>query len=211
MTHPEICYNFFMTFKLLSSEEILKIEEKLLSEIETLSLSPLNNISKFSGAGVYVLYYTGKYLDQHSLVGPIYIGKAIPAGGRKGIDVVNTGTPLFNRIKQHHKSIESASNLEVKDFYVRYLILDPLWITICETLLINYWKPLWNSCLDGFGNHDPGSNRRSSIISRWDTIHPGRRWASSGSPRMESVEQIKKNIETVLNLQTPANTATIET
>ena len=38
--------------------------------------------------------------------------------------------------------------------------------------------PVWNLCLDGFGNHDPGAGRRQGEASWWDTLHPGRRWAS---------------------------------
>jgi Eco29kI restriction endonuclease len=37
--------------------------------------------------------------------------------------------------------------------------------------------PLWNSALDGFGNHDPGNGRYNQAKSDWDVIHPGRAWA----------------------------------
>ena len=58
--------------------------------------SPVKSLSETShliGAGVYVIYYTGKLKCYASVAAenrggkfaqPIYIGKAIPKGGRKG-------------------------------------------------------------------------------------------------------------------------------
>lgn len=46
-----------------------------------------------------------------------------------------------------------------------------------EAALIRQYHPIWNSCIDGFGNHDPGSGRYDQAKSDWDIIHPGRKWA----------------------------------
>ena len=46
-----------------------------------------------------------------------------------------------------------------------------------EAALIKLNTPLWNTAVDGFGNHDPGSGRYEQAKSDWDVIHPGRAWA----------------------------------
>lgn len=113
-----------------------------------------------------------------AVTGLFYAGKAIPPESRKG-GSVNTNHPaLLRRIKEHAKSIDAATNLNIEDFSYRYLAVVPVWITLAERFLIEYYKPVWNLCLDGFGNHDPGSGRRNSRRSWWDTLHPGREWAS---------------------------------
>jgi Eco29kI restriction endonuclease len=45
-----------------------------------------------------------------------------------------------------------------------------------EAALIQLHRPLWNTTLDGFGNHDPGRGRYQQAKSDWDVIHPGRAW-----------------------------------
>jgi len=32
-------------------------------------------------------------------------------------------------------------------------------ISTVEAALIRYYKPIWNTQIDGFGNHDPGKGR----------------------------------------------------
>jgi hypothetical protein len=53
-----------------------------------------------------------------------------------------------------------------------------------ESELIRRHKPLWNSVVDGFGNHDPGSGRYDQAPSEWDVLHPGRPWVErlTGAP-----------------------------
>lgn len=46
-----------------------------------------------------------------------------------------------------------------------------------EAALIQLFRPLWNTIVDGFGNHDPGKGRYNQAKSDWDVIHPGRAWA----------------------------------
>ena len=154
----------------------------------------------FVGAGVYALFYRGnlsEYAPVCSMVAdwPIYVGKAVPQGARKGkFGGVNT-SPLHSRLKEHHGSILAANEtLAVDDFLCRYLVVTPLWITMAERFLIEHYQPLWNVCIEGFGNHDPGSGRHAGLISWWDVLHPGRAWAKKldqGRIRFDAVKKVK--------------------
>jgi hypothetical protein len=84
-------------------------------------------------------------------------------------------------------------NLNIDDFYCRFLVVDDIWIPLGESLLIEKTKPLWNVVVDGFGNHDPGSGRYNQQISSWYTIHPGRSWARK-LQKGKSIEEITKLI-----------------
>ena len=142
----------------------------------------------FVGAGVYALYYTGCFEPYHQIAQanrddrhamPVYIGKAVPPGARKGgfgLDA-NPGSALFKRLNDHATSIKQADNLDLGDFWCRYLVVDDIWILLGESLLINRFLPIWNTLIDGFGNHDPGGGRSNQARSRWDVLHPGRPWA----------------------------------
>lgn len=141
----------------------------------------------FSGAGVYALFYDGDFSPYQSLCSPdathpIYVGKAVPPGGRKGGMGLPgepvSGHPLYNRLTQHVGSIQAAANLQLLDFRCRYLVVTPLWITMAERFLIEHYRPIWITCIDGFGNHDPGVGRHQGEISWWDVLHPGRPWAA---------------------------------
>lgn len=161
---------------------------------------PMTDMNSFEGAGIYALYYRGDFPAyeeiarrnrRQSPLAPIYIGKAVPKGARRGGDLEsNPGKVLFNRLMQHKRSIDEASNLEILDFDCRYLIVDDIWIPLGETLLIATFDPLWNTLIDGFGNHDPGKGRHAGLRPRWDVLHPGRPWADRCRPREETVEQI---------------------
>ena len=121
----------------------------------------------FIGAGVYVIYYIGSFsaYGQLSAVNrdgqfrcPIYVGKAVPAGARKGglgLDVAH-GQALYKRLPEHAESIKAVQNIDIFDFYCRFLVVDDIWIPLAESMLIERFKPVWNRVLDGFGNHDPG-------------------------------------------------------
>ena len=168
---------------------------------------PLGGIERFPGAGVYAIYYTGNFVpygrfkefnpSEAELNLPIYIGKAVPTGGRKGHvdpEVSAKGTSLHSRLEEHRKSIEQADNLDIKDFWCRFLVVDDIWIPLGETLLIQRHRPLWNSLIDGFGNHDPGVGRHAGKRPSWDTLHPGRPWAEKCAPSKLTEEEIRKSI-----------------
>ena len=60
-----------------------------------------------------------------------------------------------------------------------------------EAALIRCYTPVWNSSIDGFGNHDPGKGRYNQAKSEWDILHPGRPWAckcKGESPALADVE-----------------------
>lgn len=139
---------------------------------------PLSDLARFEGAGVYALFYNGpldiyRPISSAHAVQPIYVGKAVPSGGRKGLSTGVDNATLFNRLMDHKKSIDAAENLNTVDFLCRYLVVKPLWIVMAERFLITHYVPVWNALVDGFGNHDPGS-RREGRRSQWDTLHPGR-------------------------------------
>lgn len=93
---------------------------------------------------------------------PIYVGKAVPSGGRKGKvdpEASSKGNQLFKSLEEHRKSIVAATNLNIADFWCRHLVVDDIWIPLGESLLIQRFQPIWNSVVDGFGNHDPGAGR----------------------------------------------------
>ncbi len=137
----------------------------------------------FEGAGVYALFYAGDfpaYWGERPPEGarPIYVGKAVPSGARKG-QASDPGSPLWGRLREHHGSIAAAhSTLRTADFLCRYLAVTPIWITMAERLLIESFQPVWNVCIEGFGNHDPGSGRHRGEVPWWDALHPGRPWAA---------------------------------
>ena len=145
----------------------------------------------FSGRGVYAIYYIGanplylKYaeLNRTAYEFPIYVGKAVPAGWRQSRvsdKPENQSRELFSRLTQHHNSIKLAPNLDPGDFMCRFVIFEDTgsdMISTVEAALIKFNRPLWNTTVDGFGNHDPGKGRYEQARSDWDVIHPGRKWA----------------------------------
>lgn len=163
----------------------------------------------FAGAGVYAIYYTGGHPAYAPIAAknrgglyraPIYVGKAIPAGARKGNVGLDEapGSALYTRLSDHARSIEQASGLHLPDFACRYIAVDDIWIPLGESLLIERFRPLWNLVLDGFGNHDPGSGRYQQAPSQWDVFHPGRPWALKLQGRPMSAEEIEAAVSKFL-------------
>ena len=142
---------------------------------------PLTSSVEVEGPGVYALLYTGAFDVYGPISGkdqPIYVGKAIPPGSRKGTDALDSSAPALRaRLRTHARSIESVHNLTLSDFSCRCLPVVPVWITLAERFLVEHYGPIWNKSLDGFGNNDQGK-RRNTKASWWDTLHPGRTWAN---------------------------------
>lgn len=167
---------------------------------------PLAELSPFRGAGIYSLYFAGDFPayrrlaqrnQSHNPTAPIYVGKAVPQGRRKGkvsFDASSPSRALFERLKEHAASIDAAVNLKLTDFFYRHLVVEDIWIPLGEALLIAKLAPIWNSLIDGFGNHDPGKGRYAGMCSRWDVLHPGRAWALKCGPRPETAEQIAAEV-----------------
>lgn len=160
----------------------------------------------FIGAGIYALYYAGDFESYRKIAArnlneqwaaPIYVGKAVPPGARKGGYGLGEapGQALYRRLCEHAESIKQASNLSLEHFSCRYLAVDDIWIPLGESLLISMFSPLWNMTLDGFGNHDPGAGRYNQRRSLWDELHPGRLWATRLQPAARTTETILTIIE----------------
>ena len=166
---------------------------------------PLEDVESFPGAGIYAIYYRGAFkhykplsrLNQPVGVHPLYVGKAVPKGGRKGVsaDASLDSTSLSKRLLEHKSSIEAASNLSINHFSYRSLVVDDIWIALGEALLIQQFKPLWNQVVDGFGNHDPGGGRYLGMRPLWDEIHPGRTWALKCKPPRQEARAILAAID----------------
>ena len=179
----------------------------------------LGKIKPFNGAGIYAIYYTGNFKPYEPISKrcrdgkfevPIYVGKAIPAGARKGGTGLasSAGKVLYNRLTEHAESVRVVENLDIKDFSCRFLVVDDIWIPLGESLLIAKFSPIWNNIVDGFGNHDPGKGRYEGMRPRWDVLHPGRAWATKCKQRRETQQQIITDISTYLRSMTiPASPA----
>lgn len=179
----------------------------------TMLATPIRTLppEPFIGAGVYAIYYRGNFppyqrlsfLNKDAFCIPIYIGKAVPAGARKGGLGMNVdhGLALYNRLSEHYTSISKAINLNENDFACRCLVVDDIWIPLAESMLIEQYKPLWNRCIDGFGNHDPGKGRYQQQKSSWDCIHEGREWADKLKPNAISKDDLLKKAAQYLEEQ----------
>jgi hypothetical protein len=164
----------------------------------------LDDVPRFNGAGVYAIYYVGRFpayrlladTNKESAKVPIYVGKAVPSGGRKGVDVAEASETraLADRVRQHAASVRAADNLDIADFKARWLVIEDIWIPLGESALIRDHRPVWNVIVDGFGNHDPGQGRINGVRSRWDTLHSGRPWAGKFPARSETSSQIEQEI-----------------
>lgn len=187
---PETPYNPLAKRNLAES-----IQKAMLSR-PVIKLPPT---TPFEGAGIYAIYYVGKFPPYKAIAeankrdwsAPLYVGKADPKGGRAGGDLdLPHGRVLYSRLKKHAESIKDANNLNLDDFYCRYLIVDDVWIPLGERLLIQLFKPVWNSkLLTGFGSNVPGKERTGKR-SPWDTIHAGRYAAQVFKPGAKTESEI---------------------
>ncbi|WP_200864148.1 Eco29kI family restriction endonuclease [Caulobacter vibrioides] len=164
----------------------INIARSIEAELLSREVLPLSKTDQIEGAGIYAIYYSGlepiyapARNDIGSFVKPIYVGKAIPKGGRKGglTPAKGISRALAERLRQHAASVNEVINLDLSDFCVRYLVVDDIWIPLGENILIETFKPAWNRAVDGFGNKDPGRRRKTQFRSPWDVLHPGRLFA----------------------------------
>ncbi len=192
------------------SEVVGALIKEAVSFFEATSLEKLPLQTKFTGAGIYALYYTGEYhhysfYAKKSRKIPIYVGKAVPEGWRQGrLTGATESRKLYQRIKEHAKSIDLSKELDSQDFEARYMVFTEDTINLISTIesaLIRKYNPLWNSVIDGFGNHDPGKGRYNQAVSEWDFLHPGRVWVerlTGQKPAMKQIiEKIKKYMESL--------------
>lgn len=184
--------------------ELLKDAVRFFHGTPVLSL-PLKE--QFNGAGVYAIYCIakkglygeyGNKINRTAYDVPIYVGKAVPTGWRQNrIVESSSGTALYVRLKQHVDSIRSGRGLSVDDFACRFAILEgetANMIAALEAAIIAEHKPLWNSVIDGFGNHDPGKRRVTGKRPQWDCLHPGRQWALRMTGEEFPVSELKRRV-----------------
>ncbi len=201
MDQPPIDYDLH-TFRSPELEQIVD------TAIEFFNNTPAHDLpppGPFVGSGVYALFFTGDYelyeeiakQNRDSLTLPIYIGKAVPPGWRTA-RTRETQTPdLYRRLREHTRSIQQATNLSVDDFLCRFMLLSGIesdLLVPVEAALIRRHRPLWNTMIDGFGNHDPGAGRYNQAPSEWDTLHPGRPWVERLTGEPPGMEKITEKI-----------------
>jgi hypothetical protein len=181
--------------------------ESVADALLRVTVRPLSDTEGLVGAGVYAIYYTGAFVAYAPVAArngdnrfeqPIYVGKAVPKGARKGglgFDA-GKGKALRDRLSQHAASINEASNLHLADFHYRALTVDDIWIPLGENVVIEKFQPLWNRVIDGFGNKTPGKGRATQKRSSWDVLHPGRKFVDvlALAPNPLSAETIAQKI-----------------
>jgi hypothetical protein len=169
---------------------------------------PIPVPERFQGTGVYAIYCTartGIYKDFHvinrtSYILPIYVGKAVPKGwrqARSGSFADSERYELNNRIREHGRNLQTVEGINQEDFQCRFMILENMesdLIGAVEAALIRKYKLLWNTLVDGFGNHDPGSGRYEQAMSDWDVCHPGRLWAKKCRGKHNDRKMLLKKI-----------------
>lgn len=174
--------------------------ESLLRQLERQHPLGLEDVPRFSGAGIYALYYCGKSHPYEELGAfnaesdcslPIYVGRSVDRGSRRGIDPLErvTRSLLWDRIQQHRRSIASVASLAPADFKVRALVAMPIWVPLAEAMTIRRYRPFWNVHLAGFGIHAPGSGRQRQHVSEWDQLHPGRSFAAALRRTLEGIPE----------------------
>lgn len=186
-------------------EEIIKDTVRFFNGTPVFQLPPPE---RFHGAGVYAIYCiakTGVYSKYHQINRlsfnlPIYVGKAVPRGWRQArisSSKIDKTYELYGRLREHSRSITQGENIELKDFLCRFMILEGSGIDLIGTVeaaLIRAYKPLWNSVIDGFGNHDPGKGRYNQAKSDWDVLHAGRPWAEKCLGTASSYNEVDNQI-----------------
>ena len=134
------------------------LQRVALGFVENLSILPLTICSDYLGKypsfpGVYLIYYIGETYLYGNLVSPsqdkpIYVGKS--------------NNDVLNRLSDHRRKMARAKDLEVTDFVVRFMTVDPkCYAPSIEAMLIDHYDPLWNNntVKFSFGNaKDPTSN-----------------------------------------------------
>jgi hypothetical protein len=197
---PELVYNPTDpdTFAEAIGNKLMVQDERPLGALES---------SRFYGSGLYALYYKGKFDAYGPIRGtatPIYVGKADPPKGAK--TPKEQGDKLWGRLREHAGSIKEVEdycgkmnlkdNLKLGDFAFRYLVTASGWQIAAEAHLISLFRPIWNketNLVQGIGKHGDAAKTRSNERSRWDTLHPGREWATheGNTPNHLSIAEIK--------------------
>lgn len=190
--------------------ELRTLAESMVTALLRHTVEPLDSIEPFEGAGIYVIYYTGAFAPYEAVASanrsgtwnrPLYVGEAERKGARKGgfLSERPPGKAIYDRLKQHANSIRAASNLNIKDFWCRYLVTEDVFIPLCESLLIDRYSPVWNTVIEGFGINPTGKNRAQQQTSTWDILHPGRpNRGLQQNKKFKSDEEVKEYLKVYL-------------
>ncbi len=198
-------------FNPLDKLSLARAVARALLEKPCLALPPAES---FTGAGIYAIYYTGRFAAYRRISALnaggkypalIYVGKATRQGGRRGgFDLDGAaGAVLYKRLREHAESIEQAENLDLHDFCFRCLVVDDMWIPWGEQFLIQAYSPLWNEVIRGLGSHSPGVSRHYRQKPPWDALHPGRTWAKRLQPNKKSKAVLLGEVEEFLRKWEP--------
>ena len=196
------------------SEEFTELIKDAVRFFNGTPVYPLPLRDKFSGTGVYALYYTGRYdayaryaqLNRLEYKYPIYIGKAVPKGWRQSRysdDGARPSFELYSRLREHTRTIQQVDSIGQEEFSCRFVIFEAEgsdMIGTMEAALIKLNTPLWNSVLDGFGNHTPGAGRFNQAKSDWDVIHKGRPWAEKCKGKARDRNEILERVADHLSI-----------
>lgn len=191
-------------------EEIIKDTIRFFNGTPVYGLQPPE---RFHGTGVYAIYCIARHgnyskfhqINRTSFHLPIYVGKAVPRGWRQARILADQETKtyeLIGRLREHSRSIGQGSGIEVDEFRCRFMILEGQeadLIGTVEAALIRMYRPLWNTVVDGFGNHDPGKGRYNQAKSDWDVYHSGRKWAGKCLGTPSSYSDVDAKVITYLN------------
>jgi hypothetical protein len=206
------------------------LAESIVREFFKGQLFPLPPTESFTGAGIYALYYHGDFplyreiseswersKDQATEQPiPIYIGKSDPPGSRKGLfaeehedgeeeakELLTTKPKhrrLHERLRQHSTSIKTT-NLNIQDFHCRFMFVDEIWVPLGEARLVEWFRPVWNILIEGFGSKVEGGGRGDTARSVWDIIHPGRKEGLGIQVAPEIERKIIRDIRNAKDLQ----------
>lgn len=146
---------------------------------------PLDGVSNrpFLGSGVYALYYHGAEEEAYAPISgsetPLYVGKADPSSAFAET-LEDQGKALHGRLKEHARNI-SKTKLPLADFSYRAATIQSGMQYAVEEFMIRLFHPVWNKDVGvchGFGKHGDSAGTRRNRRSPWDTMHPGRKWAT---------------------------------
>jgi hypothetical protein len=193
------------TFNPLDKNALTKVFANELMSRPALAL-PEVDPPTVEGPGLYALYYSGDFKLYRSVAKaggdwPIYLGSALPSGSRTGRIHKARKSPILDRLERHGNSLASAKNLDERQFQARWFEVDEPFIILGEILLLRFYRPLWNSTVAGFGAKVVGGRRTGGRMSKWDTLHPGRK--GMGTAPGATVAKIEEEVAAHLSAFPP--------
>ena len=127
---------------------------------------------------------------------PVYVGQALSHNSATGKETAGGSSRLWQRIRDHSRSISGTADLILGEFGARLLAMPDVHSDLGENGLRVFYKPVWNAILNGFGSHEQGQSTRQSGKSRWDTVHPGRArtFGDTKYDRQDLIAQAREHI-----------------